>query len=337
MTDKIDLFEEVTIRCESAEEFLQELDETHERWGTGSFWVYRGQNDATWELMPSLFRDWQEGTRASYEFELIRLFVQNANFANLPIPSNTLGYASRVKEKAGILTQLAIHDFFDDAFVYDFTHVVFAIAQHSGVPTRLLDFTHDPLVAAFFASEPMNLYHNLKLSADWKKTYFTDILFAYQRSIPEAIEKLDEYLHFVGRAEASVPDSIAVWAVRTHDLHSNTTLRVLDHPYTEILNLNSQKGIFICNTDRYELRGEPWRSFDSELAKLIETSGVFKITLPFARWKDLRSLLVKKRYFTEVLSPSYQLVASAALSAAQKYRYVHGNSCASQSDARSPL
>jgi len=29
---------------------------------------------------------------------------------------------------------------------------VLAIAQHHGVPTRLLDFSHDPLIAAFFSA-----------------------------------------------------------------------------------------------------------------------------------------------------------------------------------------
>ena len=154
--EKKDPFESVIVPCKTAMHFLQELDETHERWGE-QLWIYRGHNDARWELLPSLFRDWDEETHPSYEITLIKLFVQNANLANLPIPANSLGYVSRAEMGKGPLTQLGVMDFFGDGLVYDFTHVAFAIAQHSGVPTRLLDFTFDPMVAAYFASETHKL------------------------------------------------------------------------------------------------------------------------------------------------------------------------------------
>ena len=46
------------------------------------------------ELIPSLFRNWRDDTNPGYEIALIRLFISNANLANLPIPNNSLGYFS---------------------------------------------------------------------------------------------------------------------------------------------------------------------------------------------------------------------------------------------------
>ena len=52
-----DPFKDVTIKCETAREFLDNLDLTHPKWSRQN-WIFRGQNDARWELIPSLFRDW---------------------------------------------------------------------------------------------------------------------------------------------------------------------------------------------------------------------------------------------------------------------------------------
>ena len=321
MSDKHDPFQTVTVRCKNARQFLHELDETHERWGDGKLWIYRGHNDAKWELIPSLFRDWDIDTVATYEIELIRLFVQNANLANLPIPSDSLGYVSRAKKGIGILSSTTVHDRFGDALIYDFTHVVFAIAQHSGVPTRLLDFSFDPMVAAYFASEFTNLYHSLKCSPEWKERYFDDIFTKYQQSLEATLNCLEQYIQMFAEFHTRMPDELAVWAINVAALHSLTTLRVLDHPYSEILNLRAQMGLFVCDTERYEYEFEPWRSFSEQLPRLVEERGIYKLTLPLTELEHLRRLLAKKRYFPGLMTPSYDLVAKAAKSVAQKYRY----------------
>jgi hypothetical protein len=43
-----------------------------------------------------------------------------------------------------------------------------AIAQHHGVPTRLLDFTYDPLIALFFAADDI-VQHRTKHEKDGVK------------------------------------------------------------------------------------------------------------------------------------------------------------------------
>ena len=100
-------------------------------------WVYRGQVDATWPLKSSLFRAYEEVekitkentgkkkkiNRDGHERIALQRFVNNAH-----LYSNNLPPKERPLEW-------------------------FAIMQHYGAPTRLLDFTFSPYVAAYFAIE----------------------------------------------------------------------------------------------------------------------------------------------------------------------------------------
>ena len=96
---------------------------------------------------------------------------------------------------------------------------------------------------------------------------------------------LAEYSEKVNEKLAELPKEMAIWAIRVDDLEE-TTLRVLDHPYGEILNLRSQKGIFLA--ENYELQGESWRSFNTKMSKLAETGG---LTLPSTEREKLLDLL----------------------------------------------
>ena len=91
-------------------------------------WAFRGQRDAEWHLFSSLSRHlrsfvpdqscWQER-----EARAIRIFRRKA------------------------------HNYISDLRILDDDVRCLALMQHHGAPTRLLDFTKSPYVAAFFALE----------------------------------------------------------------------------------------------------------------------------------------------------------------------------------------
>lgn len=103
-------------------------------------WIYRGQSDYTWELNTSIERLFDKGItlgqryyiklgkltfdkRSRYESKLLDEFIRTAHL-----------YIDSLPKKKNALEWLSI-------------------MQHYGVPTRLLDFTYSPYIAAFFAVE----------------------------------------------------------------------------------------------------------------------------------------------------------------------------------------
>ena len=307
--EKIDLFKGVTIHCETARDFMDNLDLTHPRWSRQN-WIFRGQNDARWELMPSLFRKWNKDTNPGLEIALIRLFISNANLAQLPIPNNSLGYfSSALKPTVRHLTT---------GESYDFSHVVFAIAQHSGVPTRLLDFSHSPLVAAYFAIEFANLYESLGLASNQLAQYFRRCADCYtdggdvEATIAELVEKVKLSMN-------NLPEEVAVWAVQAQDIVKFTSIKLLEHPFMEILPLRMQMGLFLCDTEFEEedvQQGMDWQSLDAKLTDLIETAGIYKLTMPYTEAEALHDLLTLQRFSRAVVTPSYEAVAKQTVALA---------------------
>lgn len=143
--------------CKTADEFVSRLRITHELWGGQPSWDwgFRGQGNADWPLLPSAFRP---GTKLSYadetitaprtdideqhhlEYKLIQHFLYLADRVGLSVPGDAQHFR---------LPKLAPWPDWPPEQVLE----TLAIAQHHGVPTRLMDITHDPLVAAFFAAD----------------------------------------------------------------------------------------------------------------------------------------------------------------------------------------
>jgi hypothetical protein len=91
-------------------------------------WAFRGHSDASWQLESTLarrFKDAKINSRAwpEEEVRILRIFQRKAHLFLDHIP----------------------HD--KDALRW------LGLMQHHGAPTRLLDFTWSPYVAAFFALE----------------------------------------------------------------------------------------------------------------------------------------------------------------------------------------
>jgi hypothetical protein len=91
-------------------------------------WAFRGQQDAGWPLLTSLSR-----------------------YLNAYIPDRA---SWRLREERAIrIFRRKAHNYLDDPTVLDNELRCLALMQHHGAPTRLLDFTKSPFVAAFFALE----------------------------------------------------------------------------------------------------------------------------------------------------------------------------------------
>lgn len=100
-------------------------------------WIFRGQANAEWSLRPSLERFAAE-LRDSPSF--VETFIESEfrrhahhYVTDLPAPENTLDW--------------------------------FALMRHYGAPTRLLDFTKSPYVAAFFATAEASVHDSAAIWA----------------------------------------------------------------------------------------------------------------------------------------------------------------------------
>ena len=157
--------------------------------------------------------------------------------------------------------------------------IVVALAQHHKIPTRLLDWTYRPMVAAFIAAD--------------EDTWFKDLP-TYKET-----------------------DAIVIWAVeRTFAVR--TDLEVVRQPgqISQIGFLRSQDGLFLTDTtaDAKYLGSGNWQPYENELSKLVPINRVYKLTLPGDERGRLLVALEQKGISNAFLKPSFDNVADTVKS-----------------------
>ena len=132
--------------------FSDSLFGKHCNFKMGNF-VFRGQGNSDWKITSSLdrnpiFSKFNCSQKKSIEMNIVERFIENCTFHISSFESAQY----RFNEKNGMAT------------CRDTLHKSLSLAQHHGVPTRLVDWSYSPYIAAFFAFASSDSYDADKVS-----------------------------------------------------------------------------------------------------------------------------------------------------------------------------
>ncbi|VWB34341.1 FRG domain-containing protein [Burkholderia lata] len=155
--------EYLTFHHDSLDEFWNAVSPIGSMFGSPlGYSVFRGQRNSEWELVPQVYRrdvidKYKTGLVAAladhpgqtlFEWGLLDSFIHHCDLRGLSIPSDSMEF----REYFRFQNIMAMNSANNRLWPQDRVLALMAMAQHHGVPTRLLDWSINPMVACYFAA-----------------------------------------------------------------------------------------------------------------------------------------------------------------------------------------
>lgn len=173
----------IVVDCSTLDEFWEAMSPIGKRFGARrDRFIFRGQSNSEWKLVPRVFRTveinkYKLGLMAGlrdhpgqffFEWALLHGFMCYCDAAGLSVPGDSMEFRAYFEQNSITSRDGTNTMHWPEERVVP----LMAMAQHHGVPTRLLDWSSNPYVACYHAAATTVIRNPKEVKADEKIAIF---------------------------------------------------------------------------------------------------------------------------------------------------------------------